>query len=88
MRTELEQVQRDFRYAAVNELYPGLITAHLVDVPRRNAVQIVAYFNIDGQILRLDDEVYYETIESTENVNDLIVGIIDLRVREYKEKNK
>jgi len=83
---ELNWVQRDFRYAAINQLYPGLITAHLVDNPRKDANEITAYLEIDGQLMRIDDEIYYEDLAKIGDLTQHIVEKIDAHVKKYKEK--
>lgn len=86
MLNELYSSQRAFRYAAVNDLYPGLITAHVIDNPRKDSIELTAYINIDGQTMRIDDEIYYSDLEQVGDLTLHIVDKIDKHVKKYKEK--
>jgi hypothetical protein len=86
--SELNWIQRNFRYAAVNNLYPDMITAHIVDVPKKEAIEITAYFNIDGKSMRMDVEIYYEALETVDDLTKFILETIDLHMTLFKEKNK
>jgi hypothetical protein len=88
MKTELTIAQQHLRYAAMNKLLPGLITAHLVDVPRKKSIEITAYLDVDSKIMRCDAAIDYEDLEEFDDLTGLVVKIIDLHLKDYKEKNK
>lgn len=87
---ELNWIQRNFRYAAINfkEQYPELITAHITDVWRKESYEITAYYVIDGQPYRCDAEVTYDGIENAEDFEQTVLTLLDTMMEEFKENNK
>jgi hypothetical protein len=85
---ELNWIQRNFRYAAVNELMPNLITAHITDVWRKESYEITAFFVIDGVSYRADAEIAYEGIDSAEGLQKAILILLGTMMNDFKENKK
>ena len=82
---DLHWVQRNFKYAAMNELLPGLITAHITDMWRKQAYEITAYTIIDGEAYRVDLEISYDEYETIEQFVETTLLLIDTHVEQFKE---